>query len=36
VMAFVRFFFDARSKVFSRDVAHTTRDFYMQLDDDHN
>ncbi|WP_322045341.1 cellulose synthase subunit BcsC-related outer membrane protein [Paraburkholderia sp. J67] len=36
VMAFLRFFFDARSQVFSRDVAHTTRDFYMQLDDDHN
>ncbi|WP_321818640.1 MULTISPECIES: cellulose synthase subunit BcsC-related outer membrane protein [unclassified Paraburkholderia] len=36
VMAFVRFFFDAHSQVFSRDVARTTRDFYMQLDDDHN
>ncbi|TKC78084.1 hypothetical protein FAZ69_32195 [Trinickia terrae] len=34
-LAFVRFFFEPRAAVFSRDLARNTRDFYLQLDDDH-
>ncbi|WP_244186782.1 cellulose synthase subunit BcsC-related outer membrane protein [Paraburkholderia steynii] len=35
-LAFVRYMLEPRSGVFSRDLPHNTRDFYLQLDDDHN
>ncbi|EEA03399.1 hypothetical protein BH160DRAFT_1254 [Burkholderia sp. H160] len=35
-LAFVRFFFEPRAAVFSRDLARSTRDFYLQLDDARN
>jgi hypothetical protein len=34
-MAFLRFLFDGRSRVFSRDLPFSTRDFYLKLDDAH-
>jgi tetratricopeptide (TPR) repeat protein len=35
-LTFLRYFFEPRAAVFSRDLPHTTRDFYLQLDDSHN
>ncbi|WP_020566227.1 cellulose synthase subunit BcsC-related outer membrane protein [Trinickia symbiotica] len=34
-LAFVRYFLAPRAAVFSRDLPRNTRDFYMQLDDNH-
>jgi hypothetical protein len=35
-LAFIRYFLEPRAAVFSRDLPHNTRDFYLQLDDDRN
>ncbi|RDK00026.1 cellulose synthase subunit BcsC-related outer membrane protein [Paraburkholderia lacunae] len=35
-LAFVRYFLAPRAAVFSRDLPHNARDFYLQLDDNHN
>jgi len=35
-LAFLRYFFEPRAAVFSRDLPHNTRDFYLQLDDNRN
>lgn len=35
-LAFLRYFFEPRAAVFSRDLPRNTRDFYLQLDDNRN
>ena len=35
-LTFLRYFFEPRAAVFSHDLPRNTRDFYLQLDDNHN